>query len=1063
MSENLESLRKRASELFNVKDNHIPEVWDSFEKLLEEYHIHKIEIDLQQDELVKANTRLEKQNIKLDNLFEYAPVPYFLLDINGTIIQLNAMASQILGSDKHNLLNTPFTRYIHRDSQDPFYFYWQKINENQNLQKSLEIKLKSFDGNWSYYLLNCISYQEADQLTFRISATDISPLKEAEILRNSEKRYRQLFENLINGLIIFTTVYKKNKLVDFTLEKFNPSFKKITGIDPVNLEGQSFTEMLPEHRVIMKSILMDTILCGENQKIQNLPLKNGKIVNVNSFVADENHVALIFVDVTVQHTAFENLDRTRELYENVVNTQTEMIARILPDSRFIFFNKAFCKLLSVEDECSLSGKKLLDMMPDQCAIVMKNNIQKAIEKNQPVTFELEYEPDGQQDQIKHIRWSCHPISNGEVRELQLVGQDITEQREAEKGLMQSEETLKTIIKILPVGICLFDNNGKFINANPASEKLLGYQFDELFNLKNVDKAWNVINTDYTPFPVDQFPSVRALAGETVVNVEMGLITRQADIKWLSVSATPIASSPLGAVVVCSDITERFQAHATSEEKFKNLVQNSSDAIIIINSQGKIVEWNAGCENLFGEIKEHALKEEIWTFLEPFIPDHSLFKYKELYKKENVLKAIREGESKWFNQMVESEIIDNKNVAKSVQAVIYPVHTSTGNMLGIIARDITKSKETIKMLEIAKIKAEEANITKSEFLANISHEIRTPLNAILGFSDILKDFTVTDEKFNQYLAGIQRSGKALMGLINDILDLSRMEAGRMIISPGSINIRSIVEDVKQIFLLNATNKGINLVATVDAEIPKLIRIDGIRLRQVLFNLVGNAVKYTHKGEIHIKAHTTENPENNELIDLTIKVKDTGVGIDPEHIAVIFEPFINKIQAGHPKQEGSGLGLSISRRLVELMNGTIEVESKPGAGSEFCVFIPGIEVLYGQETLNPSEKLSSRSHGVTKNYINKVKLEIEKCFPSQHTLKEFFQHPVWTQYKETSDILDFEELDNFANNLKQLAKEHQMEHLTRLAEKLHKEAKSFNVIEISKFLKTLDAILELKNTD
>jgi PAS domain S-box-containing protein len=196
------------------------------------------------------------------------------------------------------------------------------------------------------------------------------------------------------------------------------------------------------------------------------------------------------------------------------------------------------------------------------------------------------------------------------------------------------------------------------------------------------------------------------------------------------SAAPIPLPNLGVAIVYTDITDRIQAQEESEEKFRNLVRNSTDAIIMVNHKGRIIEWNVGCELLFGVSRETAIGRKIWSFISGNFADGYQMENKEFFAKENLLNALKTGKSKWFNRITETEITDTEGKLKTVQSVIFPVKTAHGNLLGIVARDISEIKEAQKMLQLAKQKAEEASLSKSEFLANISHEIRTPLNAIL---------------------------------------------------------------------------------------------------------------------------------------------------------------------------------------------------------------------------------------------------------------------------------------------------------------------------------------------
>lgn len=244
----------------------------------------------------------------------------------------------------------------------------------------------------------------------------------------------------------------------------------------------------------------------------------------------------------------------------------------------------------------------------------------------------------------------------------------------------------------------------------------------------------------------------------------------------------------------------------------------------------------------------------------------------------------------------------------------------------------------KQLLKAKQEAEQNSRTKGEFLANMSHEIRTPLNSVIGFAELLSD-SVTDPQQLNHLKIIKSSSRILLTLINDILDLSKIEAGKFNIDYENINVEQIFEDIIQIFSHRAIEKGINLETSISSELPQTIFFSELRLRQILFNLIGNAIKFTDKGTITITVYS-EKTTANDKINLFVTIADTGIGIHDYELQKIFEPFshsdINKTN------HGTGLGLTITKRLVEMMNGSIEVDSKEGGGTKFSIFFPNINI-------------------------------------------------------------------------------------------------------------------------
>ena len=247
---------------------------------------------------------------------------------------------------------------------------------------------------------------------------------------------------------------------------------------------------------------------------------------------------------------------------------------------------------------------------------------------------------------------------------------------------------------------------------------------------------------------------------------------------------------------------------------------------------------------------------------------------------------------------------------------------------------TEIVEVNEKLKVAKQEADTANRLKSEFLANMSHEIRTPMNAVLGFSEILKTKLIDKPEYKSLIVGIIKGGNSLITLINDILDLSKIEAGRLEIIPAPINLLGQIQDMKQIFSEKSKSKDLQFLLEIDPRLPEVLMLDQTRMRQILFNLVGNAVKFTENGSVSISVKIEGDVQIGNKIDLYLAIKDTGIGIAQNQTELIFEAFLQtKGQAA--KYGGTGLGLAITKRLIEAMNGIVSVESKVGKGSTFYI--------------------------------------------------------------------------------------------------------------------------------
>jgi signal transduction histidine kinase len=293
--------------------------------------------------------------------------------------------------------------------------------------------------------------------------------------------------------------------------------------------------------------------------------------------------------------------------------------------------------------------------------------------------------------------------------------------------------------------------------------------------------------------------------------------------------------------------------------------------------------------------------------------------------------------------MEVSIIDNEK-ALTKQNLEYEALNKEYSQLN---EEITESLERIKRmndeLTTSKNKAEESDRLKSAFLANMSHEIRTPLNAILGFSNFLKNPELSKERTNEYVDIIETSGHQLLAIINDILEISQIESGHMRINPEPVNISKLLNELFLQFHKEASAKNIELILNINRSAEDIItKTDVIRIRQILSNLLNNAIKFTHKGKVEFSARL----HNNQVV---FYIKDTGIGIAPEDQAVIFQPFRQVETTMSRNYGGNGLGLSISRALVERLGGKLSLNSIPGKGSTFTFTIPYVNEDHKQDNM------------------------------------------------------------------------------------------------------------------
>ena len=363
--------------------------------------------------------------------------------------------------------------------------------------------------------------------------------------------------------------------------------------------------------------------------------------------------------------------------------------------------------------------------------------------------------------------------------------------------------------------------------------------------------------------------------------------------------------------------------AESEARARLIVDTAHDAFIGIDSSGTIVTWNAQAERTFGWPREQALGRNLAeTIIPPAFREahnHGLRRFHET------------GDAPVVNQRLELRAIDRSGREFPIELTITsPMRVEHGFFFGAFLRDISDRRERDAELRRARDSAEAATRAKSEFLANMSHELRTPLNGVIGYAQLLQRDRSLNATQHEALEAIARCGSQLLDLINDVLDLAKIEAGRLELEEVATDLERLVTDVRYVVAEAAQRKGLELTVAVDANVPRAVVIDGRHLRQVLLNLLGNAIKFTAVGEVRLLVSRADDQH------LGFAVTDTGIGIEPEAVQQIFAAFAQTKTGA--AAGGTGLGLTISDHLIRQMGGTLQVESTVGAGSRFWFTLP-----------------------------------------------------------------------------------------------------------------------------
>jgi PAS domain S-box-containing protein len=376
-----------------------------------------------------------------------------------------------------------------------------------------------------------------------------------------------------------------------------------------------------------------------------------------------------------------------------------------------------------------------------------------------------------------------------------------------------------------------------------------------------------------------------------------------------------------------------KAYEVELKKLSMAIEQNFASVVITNAEGFIEYVNPKFTEISGYKSEEVLGKKP-SIVKSDVHD-DLF-YSKMWNQ------IKSGE-KWQGEICNRH---KNGVLYWEQVNISPIKNAKSEISHFVAVkiDITEKRKAEEELHLAKEAAEAANKAKSEFLANMSHEIRTPMNAILGFAEVMAA-RATDEQQISYLDSIRSSGKNLLTIINDVLDLSKVEAGKLKISKEYIDPFLLFKDIEYMFSLKAREKGLEFKIDTDFNLPIGIETDEVRLRQILINLIGNAIKFTEKGSVLV--HVTCKKLSDNEVDIVVDITDTGIGISNEFQKVIFKPFTQEDSQTTKRFGGTGLGLTITKRLVELLNGELKLESKQGKGCKFTVLFKKVRSTYKKQ--------------------------------------------------------------------------------------------------------------------
>lgn len=629
--------------------------------------------------------------------------------------------------------------------------------------------------------------------------------------------------------------------------------------------------------------------------------------------------------ITKRKHADRQLRESEERFRQAFGEAPIGIALVAPDGRWLKVNRALCKLVGYSEEELLRSNFQTITHPDDLETDV--SFVNQMLAGEISTYKMEKRYFHKQGHVVFILLTVSLVRNQEGSPLYFIAQieDISERKLAEEELEKSRNKLQAVLdankRIMAQSldvICTIDGEGKFVQVSSACKKIWQYAPEELVGRRYIE----FVHPD--DHEKTNLVAAGIMAGKAVLDFENRYIRKDGSVVPLVWSAY---WSPDDEIMynVARDNTERKRTDEelrSSKARFAGILDIAEDAIISIDRDHKITIFNKGAERIFGYTAQEVIDKPLELLLpERFARNHS--------QNVNGFASSPDGSRRMADRR---EIFGRRK-----NGTEFPTEISISKLklddeiiFTSIVRDITERKKMEEELRAAHDAALEAVQMKSEFLANMSHEIRTPMNGIIGMTELMMD-TQVDETQNKYVNTIKSSGESLLTIIDDILDFSKIEAGMLNFETIDFNLRSTVEGVIEMLAERAHGKELETAVFFHPNVPTQLCGDPTRLRQILTNLVGNAIKFTEWGEVVVRV--SKQSEDDERAVIRFDVKDTGIGISEDAQKILFKPFLQADGSMTRRFGGTGLGLAISKQLVELMGGSISINSTPGHGSTF----------------------------------------------------------------------------------------------------------------------------------
>ncbi|MDQ6786415.1 MAG: PAS domain S-box protein [Acidobacteriota bacterium] len=830
---------------------------------------------------------------------------------------------------------------------------------SQEQGNEYEYRVIAADGSvrWIYDKGRFIS-DETKKVRWQGVMLDITARKNVEEeLRNSEQQHRLLFESnpqpayvydlktfaflAVNEAMVSHYGYSREELLTtVTIKDIRPP-EDI----PDFLEGMS-------QATLGRSIMMAP---ARHRK------KNGSILDVEItshtlFFMNRLSQIVLVNDVTERNRAEKLVRQSEEKYRNILETIEEGYFETDLAGNFTFFNEALCAAIGYcgDELMGLNYRRYVDEENAQklyglfsevfttkqpkflssWEIIRKDGTRRIHESSIALIFDETSKPVGFRGLVRDITERQRAENESQV--ITEIIQGVTTTTNLDELFVIVYQSIKKILNAENCFVALYNEKTEKLNMQffvdkydeaPPPQKmgrgLSSYVFRNkrsmLFTKDLIYQYAEEGEVEILGTPPAVWLGIPLRTPTEVIGVLV--VQHYEDANAYSQRDLEFLSSVGNQVAIAIKRKQTEEALLQSEEQFRSVAQSANDAIIAADSAGRVLSWNNGAQKIFGYTEAEAVGQPL-AFIMPE-------KYRAAHAA-GMKRHAETGEARVIGHTVELSGLRKDGSEFPIELSLATWKTEHETFYSSIIRDITERKRSAAELEQARDAALESVRLKSEFLANMSHEIRTPMNGVIGMTDLLLETELSDSQ-REFTEAIQYSADALLTIIDDILDFSKIEAGQLRFEKIDFDLREPVESSVELLAERAQSKELELASLVYEDVPTNLCGDPGRLRQVLMNLIGNAVKFTERGDVAVSVETLK--ETGSHATLRFNITDTGIGISEEVKGQLFRPFTQADGSTTRKYGGTGLGLAISKQLVEMMGGDIGVESEPGKGSTF----------------------------------------------------------------------------------------------------------------------------------